>query len=257
MRKNYIIVSVMTIAGALVMMSSSNGRSDDRTGAPSSDGNCSSCHSGGTLGGTLSLIVTEKGTFAPLTSYQAGKTYTIAVSLQGGMQKGFQSTILDAANKKTGTIANPTSGSKLITANSRDIVVQSSPSLSGLWSYEWTAPASPTGRVTIYTSGIAANANSQSSGDQVVSNSTILTLDASSSTSNNKLVFLAAYPNPCNDVLQLNSAVDKIEVTGINGATYATALNGLSINTINLPQGFYFLKWMKGTETGIIKFQKI
>ena len=165
------------------------------------------------------------------------------------MQKGFQSTILDAANKKIGTIANPTSGSKLITANSRDIVVQSSPSLSGLWSYEWTAPASPTGRVTIYTSGIAANANSQSSGDQVVSNSTILTLDASSSTSNNKLVFLAAYPNP--------SAVDKIEVTGINGATYATDLNGLSINTINLPQGFYFLKWMKGTETGIIKFQKI
>jgi hypothetical protein len=57
--------------------------------------------------------------------------------------------------------------------------------------------------------------------------------------------------------LQLNSAVDKIEVTGINGATYATDLNGLSINTINLPQGFYFLKWMKGTETGIIKFQKI
>ncbi|MFN4914590.1 MAG: choice-of-anchor V domain-containing protein [Sphingomonadales bacterium] len=258
MRKNYIIVSAMSIAGALIMMSSSSGRSDDRTGAPSSSGNCGSCHSGGTQGTSINVAITEKGTFNVATSYKAGKTYTIAIAVQGtSTAKGFQSTVLDATNKKTGTTANPTSGSRLISANSRDIVVQSSPSLSGIWSYEWTAPANPTGSVTIYTAAVAANGTGSDNGDQAATTSNILTLDATSGTSNISLASLSAFPNPCNDVLQLSKEVDQIAVTGITGALFTTGFSGKSVNTGNLPQGFYYLKWTKGTESGIIKFQKI
>lgn len=258
MRKHYIIVSAMSIAGALIMMSSSSGRPDDRTGAPSSNGNCGSCHSGGTQGTSINVAITEKGTFNAVTSYQAGKTYTIAIAVLGtSTAKGFQSTVLDATNKKTGTTTNPTSGSKVISANSRDIVVQSSPSLSGMWSYEWTAPANPTGSVTIYTAGIAANGNFNDNGDQAATANKVLTLDASSATSNNSIISLAAFPNPCNDVLQLSKEVDQIAVTGITGALFTTGFSGKSVNTGNLPQGFYYLKWTKGTESGIIKFQKI
>lgn len=259
MRKNYIIVSAMTIAGALIMMSSSSGRQDDRTGAPSSNGNCSSCHSGGSQGASVNIGVTEKGgAITPVSSYKPGKTYTIAIAVLGSSTaKGFQSTVLDASNTKTGTTANPTSGAKLISANSRDIVVQSSPSLTGIWSYEWTAPANPTGSVTVYAAGVAANGTGSDNGDQGAVASSVLTLDASSGIANNNLITISAFPNPCNDVLQLCKEVDQIAVTGITGAAFTVEFSGKSISTRNLPQGFYYLKWTKGNESGIVKFQKI
>jgi len=259
MRKNYFIVSAMSIAGALIMMSSSSGRPDDRTGAPSSNGNCSSCHSGGAQGTNVNIGVTEKGgAITPVTSYKPGKTYTIAIAVLGSsVSKGFQSTVLDATNKKTGTTANPTSGAKVISANGRDIVVQSSPSLTGIWSYEWTAPANPTGDVTVYTAGVAANGNGSDNGDQGAVKTSVLTLDASSGTTGSSIVTLSAFPNPCNDVLQLSKAVDQINITGINGATYPVEFSGMKINTRGLAQGFYYIKWSKGSETGTIKFQKI
>ncbi len=259
MRKNYIIVSAMTIAGALVMMSSSSGRSDDRTGAPSSSGNCGSCHSGGTQNTSVNIGITEKGGgITPVTTYKPGKTYTIAIAVLGtSTAKGFQSTVLDASNLKTGTTANPTSGSRVISANSRDIVVQSSPSLTGIWSYEWTAPANPTGNVTVYAAGVAANGTGSDNGDKGAVASSVLTLDASSGTYNNSMVSLAAFPNPCNENLQLSKEVDQIAVTGITGAAFAVDFSGKNISTGRLPQGFYYLKWTKGNESGIIKFQKI
>lgn len=249
----------MTIAGALIMMSSSNGRNDDRTGAPSSNGNCGNCHSGGTQNASVNIGVTEKGgSITPVTTYKPGKTYTIAIAILGtSTSKGFQSTVLDASNLKTGTTANPTSGAKLISANSRDIVVQSSPSLTGIWSYEWTAPANPTGSVTVYAAGVAANGTGSDNGDKGAVASSVLTLDASSGTVKSSLISVNAYPNPCNDVLQLSKEVDQIAVTGITGAVFALEFSGKSISTSSLPQGFYYLKWTKGTESGIVKFQKI
>ena len=252
MRKNYIIVSGLLIAGAFVMMSSSTGRSDDRTGAPSASGNCGSCHSGGTQGTSITLAVTEKGTFNAVTSYKPGKTYTIAISVLGlSTAKGFQSTVLDADNKKIGTVANPATGSRVISTNNRDIVVQTTPSLSGMWTYEWTAPANPTGRVTIYTAGLAANSDGTTNGDQSAVNSTTLTLDASSSAASPNIVSLTAYPNPCSDVLQLNKTVDEITVTGINGAVYPVEFTGMTLNTRALPQGDIILSarsWRRSTE---------
>lgn len=258
MRKNYIIVSGLLIACAFVMMSSSSGRTDDRTGAPSA-GNCGNCHSGGSLSASINIGVTEKGgAITPVTSYKPGKTYNIAVAVLGtSVAKGFQSTVLDATNSKTGTTANPSSGSRIISANSRDIVVQSSPSLVGTWTYEWTAPANATGDVTVYAAGVAANGMNGDNGDQAVTSKITLTLDASSGTARNTVTSLSAYPNPCIDVLQLSNTVDKITVTGINGAVYPLEFTGMTLNTRALPQGFYYLKWSRGSESGMMKFQKM
>jgi len=258
MRKNYFIVSGLVMASAVILMGSSSGRTDDRTGAPSSDGNCGSCHSGGVQGTSINIGVTEKGMMTPVTSYKAGKTYTIVVGVLGASAaKGFQSTVLDATNKKTGTTANATSASRIISANSRDIVVQNSPSAVGAWSYEWSAPANPTSDVPIYAAGIAANGTGAATGDQAATAKKVLTLDASSNTNQIATVKLSAFPNPCMDNLSLNKAVDQLTVTGINGAAYPVEISGLNINTRNLPQGFYYLKWSKSNENGIIKFQKL
>jgi hypothetical protein len=258
MKKNYFIVSGLIVAGAVVLMGSSSGRTDDRTGAPSSDGNCGSCHSGGAQGTSVNIGVTEKGMMTPVTSYKAGKTYTVAVGVLGvSTVKGFQSTVLDATNKKTGTTANPSAGSRIISANSRDIVVQNSPSALGAWTYEWTAPASPTGDVTIYASGVAANGLSGDAGDQANIKKMVLTLDASTGTHSNPYIALSAYPNPCKDILTLSKAVDQLTISGINGAVYPAEISGSSLNTRKLPQGIYYLKWSKGNENGMIKFQKI
>jgi hypothetical protein len=165
--------------------------------------------------------------------------------------------VLDASNNKTGTTANPTSGSRIISANSRDIVVQSSPSLTGAWSYEWTAPANPTGSVTVYAAGLAANGTGSDNGDQGAVGNKVLTLDASSSTRNEEIIRLSAFPNPCSDYLQLSRNVDKLMVTGINGVKYPVTITNQSVKVQDLPAGFYYVNWVSGTATGTLKFQKI
>ncbi len=260
MKKNYIILSAGILAGAIVLMSSSSGRNDDRTGAPSSNGNCSNCHSGGTQGTTINIGVTEKGTVVPVSSYQAGKTYTVAIVITAsGLSpaKGFQSTILDATNSKTGTTANTTGGSRIISANNRDIAVQSSASLTGIWSYEWTAPANPTGTVTVYAAGIAANGNFGDNGDMGATTSKALTLDASTGVRSNMASKFQVYPNPCGDKLQISGNVSSISVIDLAGREQEVALTNQVIDTKNLMPGFYFLKWHDGQTSGTVKFQKI
>jgi len=161
-------------------MSSSSGRPDDRTGAPGSVGNCASCHSGGLQITTVTVGATEKGKTTPITKYEAGKTYTIGLIIGGiSTTKGFQATVLDASNNKTGTTANASAGAKIISANNRDIASHSSPSTTGLFSFDWTAPASPSGNVTVYASGMAANGNGSDNGDKGATGSLTLTLDNS------------------------------------------------------------------------------
>ena len=55
------------------------------------------------------------------------------------------------------------------------------PSTTGQWTFEWTAPASDVGMVTFYASGLVANSNGNNQGDSVYT----LTVDMNSSSSQN------------------------------------------------------------------------
>ncbi|MBM3938430.1 MAG: hypothetical protein FJ333_07245, partial [Sphingomonadales bacterium] len=80
-------------------LSNSNGPGGDRTGAPGSSGNCSSCHGGSAaLGGDLVITAVDIATASTVTTYAPGKKYTIGVKMGGtSTRKGFQATVLDDA----------------------------------------------------------------------------------------------------------------------------------------------------------------
>lgn len=257
MRKNYIIFSLTAMASAVLLMSSSNGRFDDRTGAPSSDGNCGSCHIGGSQGTTVTIGVTEKGQLSPVNSYQPGKTYTIAVAVGGiSVSKGFQATVLNSSNQKTGTTANASAGSQIISANSRDIASHTSESTTGLWSFEWTAPANPTGNVTIYASGNAANNNTQDNGDQAATATKVLTLDNSAGTRATDIAANLVYPNPCTTELHIPQGAVSVQVTDMGGKIMNCSSNGYIVNTASLSSGIYFVSFMTNGNKVVQKFRK-
>lgn len=257
MRKNYVIVTAALAASALILMSSSSGRSDDRTGAPASDGNCGSCHSGGSQGTTVTIGVTEKGLLVPLSSYKPGKTYTIAIAVGGiSTKKGFQATVLNASNAKTGTTGAASAGSQIISANSRDIASHTAVSATGLWTFEWTAPANPTGSVTIYASGNATDGSNDGTGDKAITASKVLTLDNSSSTGTVDVSAITVFPNPCTDFLILPNQASHVSIHAVNGTVVPFSSNGNVLDTRNLATGFYYISYNIDNKKVTTKFQK-
>lgn len=251
------IVTAALAASALILMSSSNGRSDDRTGAPSSDGTCGSCHSGGSQGTTVTIGVTEKGLLVPVNSYKAGKTYTVAIAVGGlSTRKGFQATVLSASNGKTGTVGEASAGSQIISANSRDIASHTAVSATGLWTFEWTAPSSPTGSVTIYASGNAADGASADNGDQAATASKTLTLDNTSGTGTVDVVAITVFPNPCSDFLILPNQAREISVYALTGSEVPFQAEGNVLDTRNMATGFYYISYSIDNKRVTTKFQK-
>lgn len=149
------------------------------TGAPG-ESTCSECHSGGPGGGTLAI------TGVPA-NYVADQEYTITVTLSQSARAryGFQSTVIDGAGRRAGTLivsdgARTQLVNGMIGANQRTYIEHtltgSAPSGTGQgsWTFRWRAPATTTGALTFYVAGNAAN------GDLLPSSDTIYTTNAAS-----------------------------------------------------------------------------
>lgn len=258
MRRNYILTTAVLIASGALLLSNSTGPGGDLTNAPGSSGSCGSCHSGGSFSATPSINVAKKGTLIPVSEYEAGVTYTVAVTLTGGSSttRGFQSTVLNSSNAKYGTIANPSTGSSVISANSRSIVQHTTPNSQGAWTYEWTAPSSASGSATIYMRGVVANGNSSDNGDEVYQTSKVLTL-ATAKTANAKPQIVAAYPNPSANVVNFSKELSKIEVYNIQGQQVLQKAVGKTLEISSLATGTYFVKAICNNENVVVKFNKI
>jgi len=193
----------------------------DRTGGPLSVGMCSNCHSSGSFNTNLSVELLD-GSNNPVTSYIPGTTYTMQVTLSssGAPAYGMQSVALDGANNGAGTFGTiNTSNSQVSTVNGVNYFEHQGMSTSGVFSVDWTAPASGTGDVSIYAMGVAINANSGTSGDDPSS--------AVSFTFTEDVPTTIDFPgNPyCSDVSNPTPVV-----TGEQGGTFS-APSGLDINS--------------------------
>ena len=144
------------------------------TGAPNED-TCRHCHEGFALnpqGGALAIDGFPE-------TYLPGQRYTVNITLSSdsALRWGFQATALTADNRKAGKL--------LITDRVRTekirgyfitdrIYVQqkkagSYPGLRGsaTWSFDWQAPSTHKGPITMYVTGNAANDNGKTSGDLI------------------------------------------------------------------------------------------
>ena len=152
-------------------IASISGPPASRTGAPGEQ-NCTSCHAQNAGNGQFSII-------APQT-YTPGQTYQIQVKHQTTdttrKRWGFELTAL-ASNLMAGSFAN-TGGTTRITSgtvggNSRSFIEHTTAGTfanqtgGATWSFNWTAPATDVGPVTLYAAGIQANNNGNEEGDQM------------------------------------------------------------------------------------------
>lgn len=194
MSKLRLLGTIFTLACIYITFNSSSGGrasvlNDDRTGAPGANGNCGSCHTGGSYGTvSLSIQMFQLGTTNAVTSYTAGTTYDMRVTVNktqgtpGGY--GFQLTCLtNTANTPITTTYTSLASNvkqKLVTVgtfNGRRYVEHNGVTNNNVFNFSWTAPTAGTGTVKFYASGNAVNYTGSDNGDN--SGSTSLTITES------------------------------------------------------------------------------
>ncbi|WP_298765210.1 choice-of-anchor V domain-containing protein [uncultured Polaribacter sp.] len=256
MKKNYFFKFLLLAipVSAFLLISSSGGRTDGRSGSPGDGGNtCAQCHSGGDFDASVEIT-----SDIPVTGYELNKDYTINVNTTSSSNThGFQLVAETDANVKVGAFTAG-NGSRV----SGDRITHSSPSSSGDWSFTWRSPATDLGKVTFYTAVNAANGNGSAfdGQDQVVTaNSATPSLSIAEA---NRLEF-SSFPNPATDriTLQLPTGTENAKV-GFYDAVGRLALTrnisdaNNSINVNSLSKGIYLLKVSTADKIGTQRFIK-
>lgn len=202
------------LASMFILLSFSTNPPDGKTGAPG-DSLCSECHTpqSSVLGGTISV----EGFPA---SINPGETYVLTIvnrdTMGDAVRGGFQMTILNQLNLKSGTLANPSANAAVANAGGRQYVehnpAQVYPDSNVVkWTVDWTAPADaePGSTITWYAAGNITNGNFQNTGDKVVtangSGSVVL-----SSVQDPSSMPASVFPNP---------GVDQVQIRFHDGAT--------------------------------------
>ncbi|MGB0932487.1 MAG: choice-of-anchor V domain-containing protein, partial [Chitinophagales bacterium] len=146
-------------------------------GAPG-DQLCSQCH-GGSSGGTGSVSVSIAGN---PTEYVPGMVYSVTVDVVDPVANefGFQMTCINGTSSasdspNTGGFSAGT-GTWLQTNNGRQYITHNTPSSTGSWTFDWTAPNPADGDLHFYIASLGTNNNNSTSGDKLYT--TTLTLNA-------------------------------------------------------------------------------
>jgi hypothetical protein len=157
----------------------SSGPLDELTNAPAFGGgtesNCTLCHNSLALNsgvGGFTIV-------APVT-YEPGMNYDITVSLSHPVQTrwGFELTAIDAALIGVGELIAGSDGlSQVTSTGTRDYAKQTTlgsaagQTVGQTWTFNWTAPPTDAGTITLYAAGVAADNSSSPTGDEVYTNS--------------------------------------------------------------------------------------
>jgi hypothetical protein len=258
----------------------SNGAPACTTGAPS-EPNCtkSGCHqdfAANTGVGNCDLIIGNQNT-----SYIPGQTYsvTVLVSQTGLKRFGFQ--VVALADRDSSN-----SGFFQITESSRTQVISgfgglsqrqymtytfagsSAPGLgSNQWTFNWTAPSSDIGPVTLYLASIAANDDGTDVGDYCYLKSIHLKNSPAGIKETSSDLQLKIFPNPVSDLIHVSCFLQKeahltLDLYSINGqkmeSLFSAVEFGAFSKTLTLshkyPEGVYFLRVANGDQ---VAFKKI
>lgn len=254
MKKHYLfkIVLLLIPVSAFVLMSSSSGRSDARSGSPGdNNSSCIACHSGGSSG--VSATIT---TNIPAAGYDLNTNYTITVSKSSSAAGGFQLVAENPSNNKVGSFTAG-NGSRV----SGDRITHTNSSNSS-WSFTWKSPSTDQGNIRFYSSVVIANGDGNNgSGDKVVNTST--TGATVLGISEAKRLDFEMYPNPASEriTIQLpsdsdNAIVEFYDTIGRLALTQEITSSNNKIAVDNLSKGIYILKVLSDDKIGSQKFIK-
>jgi len=256
MKKKYVFKLVLLSISfmAFLLMSSSGGRDDGRTGSPGDGGNtCTACHGGGSFGASATIA-----TNIPAGGYDVNTDYTITVVANSSANAhGFQLTAERLSdNAKVGTF---TAGAGSRVTGQR--ITHSTPLQgSNTWTFTWTSPATLQGNIKFYAAVNAVNLNGSTSGDQVVTTSTG-SLNALGISEAKRLNFIM-YPNPSSSILTIqlpdgDNTAEVIFYNTLGKEVYSTKIRSENnIDVSRLPSGVYLLKVKTASKIGVQQFVK-
>jgi hypothetical protein len=272
MKKTITFLSVAIAAATMSFVTKNDGR-EGHTGSPGEPTcNTSGCHTGNPVNDPSGSIAISAPTMTGW-QYQPGLTYPIQVTVtRSGNQKfgfGFEALQSSGANGGTLSITNGTETqlkNAIISGNSRtNVVHRTNSGLGGgskTFAFNWTAPASPTGNITFYAAGAAANAQNNSSGEFIFTTSQIIT--PASGVSVEELPSLSSITvlnNPISDFLEvefsnaeaLSLTFTLYSISGIETAKFRNVQFGSGINRFrteideSISSGIYLLHISDGS----------
>ncbi len=202
----------------------------------------SGCHGGTVNSGPGSVVI---ATNIPTSGYVPGEIYQITVTVNSGgsngVRYGFAASAANSANQQIGgfsVINNQTQ----IRLNGQLVSHTTAGNAGGVpakeYVFNWTAPVQGTGFVTFYTSGLSANGNGTTSGDEVYTGSLAIIENTSASVAekvwNEKF---SVYPNPASNFVNIELSLKNVETT----TTYRIIdLTGKTIVSANINHSEYF-----------------
>jgi hypothetical protein len=230
---------IIVLALSEIALTNTNQPTASRTGAPGEQ-TCRSCHGTNELNsgtGILSIDFNDGDT-----AYVPGQTYPITVKLEKPsiVRFGFQTVILtDSDNKSAGTITVTNSSETVayngtVSGSARRYIAQTGTGSSAAstpgtksWSFNWTAPETNVGDVSIYASGNCANNNGGSSGDFIHTQKLTIKYKDTTTINNSKDIKLVntklnLYPNPATDFIKISlkansSSIVETKITDLFG----------------------------------------
>jgi len=265
MKKIYFLISLV-LSFVLIAASSGvgEGQNRDRSGSPDGDNVCSQCHSSGAFSPQISLAISDSEGNS-VTQYIPGMTYMLSytVSGAGALEYGFQSTALTTVNENAGIFLNAGAQVQFETVTNsnvtaRAVVEHSSPSSSGEFMTEWTAPAAGSGNVTFYYSGVAVNGNGTTSGDGYAGGTTALAEDTESTVIDLEALDIDFTWN--NQELVISSeqdrAIESVVIYNLTGQLVLELTNPqlpVSIDSYNLTKGVNVIQALSDQEIHTFK----
>lgn len=278
MNKRTLYTTIAAVTALLLWLANAAGSGNvqgiDRTGSPLSPGACNACHSGGNFAPTVTAELLDAGT--PVTQYQPNKNYTLRVRVTAAngspARYGFQAVALTgSANSAAGTFGTAPTGFRRTTIVSRTYVEHSTPRTNNTMDFPWTSPATLGEEIRFFAAGIAANNNSNSSGDAGAQLSAPLVVTPLVSSSNDiaaQKFGLKIWGNPIGDQLRISmqapvSGDYRFALTSLNGSVLwnremylAQGEHKLSFPAETLPGGVYVLQIFNGVHSTGVKLIK-
>jgi hypothetical protein len=267
-----LIISLLTIIITSAFVSLSSFGIAGYTGSPG-EGNCNSCHSGGSsaaFGTSITAVPSfSANKFVPGTTYQI----TVQLAAAGFSRYGFGCEILDAKNNNvnSGLMQSAGDGVQFLSPSGRTNAVHTTPkSSAGIvsFSFGWKAPAAGAGdTATIYVAGNAVDGNGSTGGDfpmppvrlqlkaqQSPVDTTIITAGPAEIKSIG-ISGISVYPNPASGLSSINYFLSQpqqilIELLSIDGKvvrefvneTQAAGSHAHFLDLQNITSGIYFVR---------------
>lgn len=223
------------------------------TGAPSDNGTCRSCHSGGSPAPSVTLTESGGASFSTYTPGGPAITLQVTVTHPSASKYGFQLTVLDTSggNSPSQGLTQTDPNTVLQTGSSnRRYIAHKNASSTNSWTFSWTPPATNVGPLTWYIAGNATNGNGTTSGDAV--GTLTLTVQPASVTALAEGVAERAPVRWTGQFLRLEAPAQEATLYTLEGRQVAH-LVGEGAHSLSVPPGVYLVAWRGPDKQGTLR----